>query len=135
VARRAQLPKWSDIPWAAIVTGLVAVYGAALSTYNLRIQRKKDKRSLRLEFAFAPITKQGKKISQGLLFHISNDGHRTVFVDQVDVLVGRKYRFDSFEVDPPLPCELKEGQALVAWGAHMNSQMSCKTRDSLASYN
>jgi len=28
------MPKWSEVPWGTIVTGAVAVYGAALSTFN-----------------------------------------------------------------------------------------------------
>jgi hypothetical protein len=28
------MPKWSEVPWATLITGAVALYGAALSTFN-----------------------------------------------------------------------------------------------------
>jgi hypothetical protein len=43
-------------------------------------------------------------ISNALIFHVSNDGHRTVYVDKVDVLVGSQL-FEPFRSrsDPPPP--------------------------------
>jgi hypothetical protein len=31
-----KMPKWSEVPWGTVITGLVAVYGAVLSTLNYR---------------------------------------------------------------------------------------------------
>jgi hypothetical protein len=28
------MPKWSEVPWGTVITGAVALYGAALSTFN-----------------------------------------------------------------------------------------------------
>ena len=30
------MPKWSEVPWGTVITGLVAVYGAVLGTLNFR---------------------------------------------------------------------------------------------------
>jgi hypothetical protein len=37
------MPKWSELPWETILTGLVAIYGAVLSTVNLVSQRARDR--------------------------------------------------------------------------------------------
>jgi hypothetical protein len=37
------MPKGSELPWGTILTGLVAIYGAVLSTVNLVAQRARDR--------------------------------------------------------------------------------------------
>ena len=37
------MPKWSEVPWGTVVTGLMAVYGAVLSTVTFRAQRAPDR--------------------------------------------------------------------------------------------
>jgi hypothetical protein len=37
------MPKWSEVPWGTITTGVIAVYGAALGTFNLLLQRRRDR--------------------------------------------------------------------------------------------
>jgi hypothetical protein len=37
------MPKWSDVPWGTVITGVVAVYGAVLSTVTLVGQRRRDR--------------------------------------------------------------------------------------------
>ena len=37
------MPKLSEVPWGTIITGVVAVYGAVLSTANLIVQRARDR--------------------------------------------------------------------------------------------
>jgi hypothetical protein len=39
------MPKWSEVPWGTIITGVVAVYGAVLSTANLIVQRSRDRQT------------------------------------------------------------------------------------------
>jgi hypothetical protein len=34
--------KWPDIPWGTAITGIIAIYGAVLSTFNWRAQRHRD---------------------------------------------------------------------------------------------
>jgi hypothetical protein len=34
--------KWSEVPWGTVITGVIAVYGAALGTFNLMLQRRRD---------------------------------------------------------------------------------------------
>ena len=37
------MPKWSEVPWGTVITGLVATYGAVLSTAALVGQRRRDR--------------------------------------------------------------------------------------------
>ena len=37
------MPKWSEVPWGTVVIGLMAVYGAVLSTVTFRTQRARDR--------------------------------------------------------------------------------------------
>jgi hypothetical protein len=37
------MPKWSEMPWGTIITGIVALYGAVLSTTTLLVQRNRDR--------------------------------------------------------------------------------------------
>jgi hypothetical protein len=37
------MPEWSELPWATIITALVAVYGAVLSTVNLIMGWRRDR--------------------------------------------------------------------------------------------
>jgi hypothetical protein len=99
------------------ITAFIAAWGAGLGTYNFVIQRRKDRRSLKIEFGIRPVSRHGKKISDGLLFHISNDGHRTVYLDQVDVIMpdNKAMPIKDLESESDLRCELKEGQGITAW--------------------
>jgi hypothetical protein len=37
------MPNWSEVPWGTVITGVVAVYGAVLSTTNLIVQQRRDR--------------------------------------------------------------------------------------------
>jgi hypothetical protein len=37
------MPKWSEVPWGTVITGVVAVYGAVLSTFTLVGQHRRDR--------------------------------------------------------------------------------------------
>jgi hypothetical protein len=41
------MPKWSDVPWGTVITGVIAIYGAVLGTITLVGQRRRDQRQLR----------------------------------------------------------------------------------------
>jgi hypothetical protein len=43
VERSGEMPKWSEVPWGTIITGLVALYGAGLSTRVFFAQRARDR--------------------------------------------------------------------------------------------
>jgi hypothetical protein len=43
------MPKLSEVPWGTVIAGLVAVYGAALSTVNFPGQRRRDRRTAQAE--------------------------------------------------------------------------------------
>jgi hypothetical protein len=36
------MPKWSEVPWVTVITGVIAIYGAVLSTVNSVSQRRRD---------------------------------------------------------------------------------------------
>jgi hypothetical protein len=37
-----RMPKWSEVPWGTVITGVIAIYGAVLSTVNSVSQRRRD---------------------------------------------------------------------------------------------
>jgi hypothetical protein len=37
------MPKWSEVPWGTAITGVIAIYGAVLSTVNSVSQRRRDR--------------------------------------------------------------------------------------------
>jgi hypothetical protein len=37
------MPKWSEVPWGTVIAGTIAFYGAALSTFNFLLQRRRDR--------------------------------------------------------------------------------------------
>ena len=109
------MPDISAFQW---VTAVVALWGAALGTISIVWQRRRDRRSLRVEAKIIPVTGQD---TPGVMIRIENVGHRAVYIDQIDfLLAGRRGKIElnkaDWRSDPRLPCELKEGQALTALG-------------------
>jgi len=48
------MPKWSEVPWGTLITGAVAVYGAALSTVNFLRAGAKLRLTVRTEMVVVP---------------------------------------------------------------------------------
>jgi hypothetical protein len=109
------MPKWSEVHWGTVGAVLIALYGAALSTFNYRAQRRRDRRILKVAATIVSVT--GRK-SPGLMVRVENIGHRTAYIDQIDFLLPRRRGQIARDPrdwvgDPRLPCEIKEGHSFT----------------------
>ena len=130
------MPKWSEVPWGTLITGAVAVYGAALSTVNFLRAGAKLRLTVRTEMVVVPSDDKRTFV----LTEVINYGDRTTTLRTIDLRYFEKprswARFRNRATkaavlnDPnpaqPLPCELKPGDVwsgrtpqepeLVEWG-------------------
>jgi len=104
------------IDWPTIITAIVAVYGAILSTYNLLIKRKDNKRQVDVTLKWGLVGVMDKPNAMFLL-NAANPGKRTV------TLEGCHIEFPNMKqlVMPyPLgtikfPHDLEEGKNCTVW--------------------
>jgi hypothetical protein len=97
----------------SIVTAVVAVYGAALSTYNMIITSNSKKRKIRVKisngFIYTPLG-----IGEYMLFiEASNPGDRSVTMTQPGILLpnGSTVVFLSTQTNIQFPYLLEEGKS------------------------
>lgn len=107
----------SFLDWSQIITAIVAIYGAILSTYIFVINRLDKRRQLSVSWSRGFRT-YGPKMSPEMLFiTVTNPGDRTVTINTPRI----KLPDDSSIVFPiPLsdvnfPHELKEGKNCRIW--------------------
>lgn len=109
-----QMANW---PWFNIVTVLVALYGAGLSTFNYLAQRQRDRRALKVE-----IIDSGDEGSSQPTLDVSavNIGFRSIHLENKHVAIILKDGEEIVTLSPTgefcthLPCELKEGEKFTA---------------------
>jgi hypothetical protein len=103
-------------PWFNIVTMLVALYGAGLSTFNYRAQRRRDRRALKVE-----IVDPGDEgiFPPELEVSAVNTGFRSIHLDleneHIVILKGREEIVDLLPFPRPANdlYELKEGKKIT----------------------
>lgn len=105
--------------WPAIITALVAVYGAILSTYTFVTNRREKQRQLLISFSNGFLT-YGVDISPPMLFiEVANPGSRTVTVNIPCIKLpdGKSIVFPNPAgmSDVTFPHELKEGKSCRLW--------------------
>ena len=70
------------ISWTQIITAIVAVYGAILSTVTFYMNRKEKIRTLKVSFSNGFLTFDNGSISEGMLFiNVANPGFKKVVVN------------------------------------------------------
>ena len=73
--------------WTTIITAVVAVYGAALSTYTMIQDRKEKRRQIRMKPSNGMLT-FGPELSPAmLLIEATNPGNRTVILDTAGIFL------------------------------------------------
>ena len=103
--------------WTTVVTALVALYGAVLSTYTL-IQNRKEKQrqvSVRLSNGFLTF---GPELSPAmLLVEATNPGDRTVILNTVGLSLpdGKTVAFPNPQGNVRFPYPLEEGNSCMVW--------------------
>jgi hypothetical protein len=70
-----------DLQW--LVTAAIAVYGAALSTYNVYVARKQSKRQINVKTSYGCLT-FGPTLGENMIMvTAANVGHRPITLDSV----------------------------------------------------
>jgi hypothetical protein len=72
--------KWLGEHWAQIITAIVAVYGAVLSTLNLLNVRKEKKRQLLVKMSYGWLTLPRDLSDTKFLIEVANPGYRPVTI-------------------------------------------------------
>ena len=105
--------------WPDLITALVAVYGAALSTWtHIARHREKQRRIVvTVSVGFLVFERVGPGPT-ALFITASNPGSRTVSLNSPGILLPnqRKLVFPfGFASDASFPCDLREGKSCQMW--------------------
>jgi hypothetical protein len=99
------------------ITAVVAVYGAALATYNLIIRRRENQRQLKVKLSVGYLGIPGVGIETALIIEAFNTGSLTITLTSVGMRLPGGQTVVSLltksEVD--LPHELKDGKNCHFW--------------------
>lgn len=102
------------------MTFALALYGAALGTFNYRQAKRKDRRSVRIAMALEIPMMQGGPGTPVMIFDIINDAHRPVDIRSFALRLGdrRTVVLTSLGGSTKLPCQLADGEAARIVGSH-----------------
>jgi len=106
-----------NIDWSQIVTAIVAIYGAILSTVIFTSRRKEKQRRLKVSFSSGFLT-YAHDLSEAMLFiTISNPGNRDVTVNLPSILLPDRKTvvFPNPQSNVNFPHKLKEGTECKLW--------------------
>ena len=104
------------VDWKWAVMALVALYGAALSTYNAYAAKRINKRQVRVKLSHGLVT--SRLSDDMLILEASNPGHRPVTLTGVGLILPDKRQLIfpfSEEGSAPLPHQLNEGSNVTHW--------------------
>lgn len=106
----------ADIKWTDIVTALVALYAAGLSTYNFIMERRDKRPSLNVRLSYGALTlsDHGQIV---LLFNVSNAGSQPITLTSIGVRLNdkRTLYMPQLSGTASLPIELQPGQGRLFW--------------------
>ena len=97
--------------WVSVVTTLVAVYGAVLSTYLLRDRLRENRRSIRVSLSENLFTFGNMFSDYSLFINAGNAGKRPVTITSVDLQLSNGRSLDALRPNSNviLPHELCDG--------------------------
>ncbi len=106
-----------ELDWMKIITAIVAVYGAALSTFSFVSQRIEKRRVVVVNLAIGQLTQGQKVIQQALFMSAANPGTPTVTLTALSLLLPNKRSlvFQHVQSDVRFPYELLAGQKCTVW--------------------
>lgn len=109
--------KWIGGHWAALITALVALYGAILSTITFLATRKEKRRQLRLNMSMGWHPYPQKLSEPMLLIDVANPGYRSVTISFPYIRLPNEkiLFFPPLKASVPFPHELKEGKSCMVW--------------------
>ena len=103
--------------WPTIITAIVALYGAILSTVSILSQRKDKKRQILVKLSNGFLT-FGPELSPAMLFiEASNPGHIPVNINSPGIILPDKRTivFPSPQGDVSFPHSLPPGENCRVW--------------------
>lgn len=106
-----------NIDWSKIITALVAIYGAILSTVIFISRHSEKQRKLNINFSTGFLT-YTHDLSEVMLFiTISNPGNRDVTITLPSILLpdGKTVVFPNPQSEVNFPHRLKEGTKCRMW--------------------
>lgn len=100
-----------------IITAIVAVYGAGISTYTLVSNNKEKKRQIKVSLSIGYIVDRGNGDDPMLIITVTNPGFRTVTINTPEILLpdGKKMFFPDPLSNVTFPFELHEGKNCMLW--------------------
>jgi hypothetical protein len=105
-----------SLPWKDIITVLIAVYGAVLSTYTFLATRRRDKPNIIIEVT---TDLRGDMSRAGLMITLNalNVGHRPITLSMMGFLLpdGQIMDFIRPQTDVEFPYKLESGERCRAW--------------------
>jgi hypothetical protein len=122
--------KWLGEHWAQIITAIVAVYGAVLSTLNLLNIRKEKKRQLFVKMSYGWLTLPRGLSDPKLLIEVANPGYRRVTIQPSYIRLphGEKLVFPWPTAEVRFPHELLEGKSCSLWVEEAEVKRSLKEK-------
>jgi len=105
-----------NIDWPTITIAIVAVYGAILSTYNLIVKRKENKRQVEVTFQWGLVGAMDKTNAMFFL-NAANPGNRTVTLEGCHIELPNKKQLVMPYTQGPIkfPHDLEEGKNCTVW--------------------
>ncbi len=102
--------------WDIIITLLVALYGAILSTYTIINERKEHKREIKVTLSFGLI-EQGEVSPPMVILSALNTGSKTVTLSSKGLILPNKKILFFVRQDDcfPFPYDLVEGKDVMVW--------------------
>lgn len=108
-----------DTDWAKIITAVVAIYGAILSTYNLWVKRQETRVRLKVDLSMGFLAGRSD-VSRSdwlLILTAANPSKRPIIINIPTILIpGKNKLFNpNVQSEKTFPCELQEGHSCKAW--------------------
>jgi hypothetical protein len=106
---------WKSIHWGSVVTPIVALYGAALSTYTIIAKKRESQRVVKVIMSHG-IPVYGSQLGDDIvLVTATNPGNRAVRLSGVSIRLPNTKQIVLFESAGPLPHDLHEGDKFESW--------------------
>jgi hypothetical protein len=110
-----------DIGWDVVITLLIAIYGALLSTYSVWNARQEHRREIKVELSYGFMRNALAEVSPPLLIlSAMNTGAKTVTLTSTGLVLPRKKYlfFAQPESNVAFPHDLPEGKSCSVWIAN-----------------
>ena len=120
-----------NISWNDVITAIVAVYGAVLSSIIFIKDQQRNKRHVKLKLTNGMLTFDNGGLSEPMLiFEVSNPGHKnvTINVPQLRLDDGKIIILPESNSNVSYPHTLEEGKSAHAWIEYEQLISSLKSR-------